>query len=272
MSADDVRTMPQTLTFGDDRSPGSDVAWGWITAQRWPDWSVDVVRVTEPEPTIESLFSHEPLHEDDRDDPRVAPESSGISCVRHLTTAYDPRIVLNGKRDGRLMVVGARGRGLLKSMRIGSTAEWLMRSPGTPLVVARADSPVRRILVCVDGSAHARAAVQTICDLPWLPGREVAVLTVIDAATPSDGPAEEAAGLLETAGASTRVVVVEPELAGVLPSPTYAILDRIDELEPDLVAIGTRGLTGLRRLTIGSVAGAVAHAAPCSVLLTRDQE
>lgn len=272
MSAHDAGTMPQTITFGDDRSPGSDVAWGWITAQHWPDWSVDVVRVTEPEPTIESLFVHEPLHEDDRDDARVAPESSGIGEVRHLTTAYDPRIVLNGKRDGRLMVVGARGRGLLKSMRIGSTAEWLMRSPGTPLVVARADSPVRRILVCVDGSAHARAAVQVLCDLPWISGREVAVVTVVDAVTPSDEPAEEAAALLETAGAFTRVVVVEPELAGVLPSPTYAILDRIDELEPDLVAIGTRGITGLRRLAIGSVAGAVAHVAPCSVLLARDPE
>lgn len=264
--------MPHTIIFGDDGSVGSDVAWGWITAQQWPDWGVDVVRVTEPEPTIESLFSHEPLHEEARDDARVAPESSGISGVRHLTTAYDPRIVLNGVRDGQLMVVGARGRGLLKSMRIGSTAEWLMRSPGTPLVVARADTAVRRILVCVDGSAHARAAVQTLCGLPWIAGRDVAVLTVIDAATPSDGPAEEAAALLETAGAFTRVVVVKPGLAGVLPTPTYAILDRIDELEPDLVAIGTRGLTGLRRLAIGSVAGAVSHAAPCSVLLTRDPE
>ena len=265
-------TLPQTITFGDDRSVGSDVAWRWISAQNWPGWVVDVVRVTEPEPGVESLFTHEPLHEEDPDDPRVAPKSSGISRVRHLTTAYDPRIVLNAKRDAQVMVVGARGRGLLKSMRVGSTAEWLMRSPGTPLVVARSDSAVRRILVCIDGSAHARAAVQALCALPWIPGREVTVLSVLDAATPSDGHARAAAAELEAAGALTRTAVVDPDLTGVRPSPTYAILDQIDALQPELVTLGTRGLTGLRRLAIGSVAGAVAHAAPCSVLLARDQE
>jgi nucleotide-binding universal stress UspA family protein len=272
MNARDARAVPQIITFGDDRSAGADVAWEWIIDQNWPGWVVDVVRVTEPEPSIEALFSHEPLHEEDPDDARVASEGSGIVRVRHLTTAYDPRIILNGKRDGQLTVVGARGRGLLKSMRIGSTAEWLMRCPGTPLVVARSGSTVRSIVACVDGSAHARAAVQALCDLPWISGREVTVLTILDATTPSDEHAEAAAAALESAGASARIVAVDPDLSGVRPSPTYAILDQIDALQPQLVALGTRGLTGLRRLAIGSVAGAVAHASPCSVLLARDQE
>ena len=233
---------------------------------------VDVVRVTDPEPSIEALFAHEPLHEEDPNDPRVAPDDSGIARVRHLTTAYDPRIILNGKQDGQLTVVGARGRGLLKAMHIGSTAEWLMRCPGTPLVVARSGSTVRSVVACVDGSAHARAAVQALCDLPWISGREVTVLTIQDATTPSDEHAKAAASALESAGASARIMSVDPDLSGVRPNPTYAILDQLDLLQPQLVALGTRGLTGLHRLAIGSVAGAVAHAGPCSVLLARDQE
>ena len=137
-----------------------------------------------------------------------------------------------------------------------------MRCPGTPLVVARSGSTVRSIVACVDGSAHARAAVQALCDLPWISGREVTVLTILDATNPSDEHAEAAASALESAGASARIVAVDPDLSGVRPSPTYAILDQLDMLQPQLVALGTRGLTGLRRLAIGSVAGAVAHAGP----------
>jgi len=272
MCADDFITVPKRITFGDDRSAGADIAWGWITTQQWQDWDVDVVRVTDPDPRIEALFSYDPLHEDDRVDQRVAPGSSGIAKVRHLTTAHDPRIILYTKRDSRLTVVGARGRGLLKSMRIGSTAEWLMRCPGTPLVVARASSPVYRIVVCVDGSAHAQVCVQTLCDLPWIAGREVVVLTVLDEMTGSAEAASDAAKALTSVGATTQVVVVNDEAPGAVLNAARVIVDRIDALQPDMVALGTRGMTGFTRLAIGSVAGAVVHASSCSVLLTRDQD
>lgn len=270
MSDGDANASTPIISFGDDGSPGADVAWSWITAQHWPGWTVDVVRVTAPKPGIESLFAYDPLREVHPDDARVASAASGIAGVRHLTTAFDPRIVLNGKRDGRLMVVGARGRGLLKAMRLGSTAEWLMRCPGTPLVVARSAAPVQRVLVCVDGSTHADAVVRALSDLPWIGGREVTVLSVIDDATATDEPARDAARVLEAAGAATHLVVVGTEGAGGRHA-TRAILDRVDALAPDLVAMGTRGMTGLRRLTTGSVAGAVSHAASCTVLLARDE-
>ena len=41
--------------------------------------------------------------------------------------------------------------------------------------------------------------------------------------------------------------------------PTKVILDRVDEHRPDLVVLGTRGLTGIERLRVGSTAGAVAR-------------
>lgn len=265
-------TTSPTITFGDDRSAGSDTAWRWITAQSWPGWTVDVVRVTDPDPSIEALFSHEPLHEEHPSDARVAPESSGITAVRHLTTAYDPRIILNEKRDGALLVVGARGRGLLKSMHIGSTAEWLMRCPGSPLVVARTDAAVQRVVACVDGSSHARAAVEALARLPWIAGRAVTVMTVLATDDEVTDHARESASILESAGAHVDVSLVGPDRLAVVRSPAYAILDALDELSPDLVALGTKGLTGLPRIVVGSVAGSVAHYAPCSVLLARQPD
>jgi nucleotide-binding universal stress UspA family protein len=46
------------------------------------------------------------------------------------------------------------------------------------------------------------------------------------------------------------------------------ILDVIGEETPDLVAMGTRGLGGLRRV-LGSTARAVIDHSPCSVLIAR---
>lgn len=264
------RNLRHRITFGDDHSAGADTAWKWITAQSWPGWAVDVVTVTDPPPEIASLFTHEPLHDFTPEHARTATESSSITEVRHLTTAYDPRIVLCEKHDSDLIVVGARGKGLLKSMHLGSTAEWLMRCPGTPLVVARTGHPVRRVVACVDGSGHSQRAIEVLASMPWVSGCEVDIVTVVEGEDTVGRDAQEAARLLTGAGARTTVRVIEPDVLSITVNPRYRILDIIDQVRPDLVVMGTKGVTGLPRLVVGSVAGAVAHAAPCSVLLARD--
>lgn len=265
-----MTSMARRITFGDDHSPGADVAWGWISAQDWDGWSVDVVTVTEPDPAIESLFMHEALHDYTPDRPRVAPQSARISTIRHLTTAYDPRIVLSENENAGLIVVGARGKGLLKSMHIGSTAEWLMRCPTTPVVIAREAQQIRSILACVDGSRHARAAVDVLARMPWITDCRVDVISVIQGDEDIRVSAREAADVLAEVGARPSVQVVDVEPTALTLNPKYRILDAIDTFRPDLVVLGTRGRTGVPRLLVGSVAGAVAHAAPGSVLLARD--
>lgn len=261
--------MTHRITFGDDLSAGADIAWGWICAQTWPGWTVDVVTVTNPDPEITSLFTHEPLHEHTPGSPRVAPSVTDLAAVRHLTTAYDPRVILCEKEDSDLIVVGARGRGLLKSMHIGSTAEWLMRCPTTPLVIARSAEPVRSVLVAVDGSAHARAAVDTLARLPWIGTCRIDIVAVLEGDEEIRGHARAAADVLEAEGATVTVHILDVDPSAITVNPRYRILDAIDEWTPDLVALGTQGRTGLARLVVGSVAGAVAHSAPCSVLLAR---
>lgn len=257
------------ITFGDDHSAGADVAWGWICAQTWPDWTVDVVTVTSPPPQIESLFMHDPLHEHVPEQPRIAIPATGLATVHHLTTAYDPRIVLAEKHDSALMVVGARGRGLLKSMRIGSTAEWLMRCPSTPLVIARDAAPVRKALAAVDGSADSAAAVGALAAMPWIRGCSVHVVSVMEGDDVIRQGNHDAAGMLEAAGARVTAVIIDDDPSVISMNPRDRILDVIDERRPDLVVLGTSGRTGVPRLVIGSVAGGIAHAAPCSVLLAR---
>lgn len=258
------------LTFGDDHSPGSDLAWDWITSQPWPGWTADVVSVTDPAPELIALFTHEPLHEHQPEQPRTAPPGAQLSGIHHLTTAADPRVVLCEKDNGDLTVVGARGRGPVASMVLGSTADWLMRCPSTPLVIAREGSPVRRILLCVDGSAHADAALAALLAMPWVGDCDVEVLAVFEGDDALRAAAQRAVDRLAQTGATVSVRVIEPDPEALTINARDRILEEVRATGPDLVVLGTAGRTGLSRLTVGSVAGAITHTSGCSVLLARD--
>jgi nucleotide-binding universal stress UspA family protein len=259
------------LAFGDDGSPGADMAWHWLTQQYWPGWQADVISVDPPEPSLAAVFSYPPLEESHPDNPRTAPIECGLARVRHLRTAYDPRLVLGELTEVDLTVVGARGAGLLKALHLGSTAEWLIRCPGSPVVIARGGSRVERVLVCVDGSGHSRAAVETLAAMPWVAGTRVTVVAVVEAVGETRPEAVQAADLLRSAGTDVDIRIVEPDVLALTVNPRLSIHQAIKDLRPDLVVLGTQGLTGLPRLLLGSVAGFVAHQAPCSVLLARDR-
>ena len=51
--------------------------------------------------------------------------------------------------------------------------------------------------------------------------------------------------------------------------PAHVIIDVATEQDADLIVVGARGTTGLRRFMLGSVSSKLAHHAPCSVLIVR---
>jgi nucleotide-binding universal stress UspA family protein len=103
----------------------------------------------------------------------------------------------------------------------------------------------------------------------------VTVLAVAESGGPTpatttadlESASERAVEVLQPTGADTTT-----ELRGALRG-THAsdvrsvILDAVDELVPDLVVVGTRGLGRLQRMVLGSTATAVVRHAPCSVLV-----
>jgi nucleotide-binding universal stress UspA family protein len=70
---------------------------------------------------------------------------------------------------------------------------------------------------------------------------------------------------LEAAGATVDVRVESGK-------PTTMIHRHLTEVTPDLVVLGTRGLTGLSHHRLGSTASAVTSASACSVLITCDDD
>lgn len=54
-------------------------------------------------------------------------------------------------------------------------------------------------------------------------------------------------------------------------SPERSICEIAQTWEADLIIVGSRGLTGIKEMFLGSVSNYVTHHAACSVLIVRDQ-
>lgn len=257
------------VTLADDGSAGADLAWLWLNNHEWPGWSVEVLTVqpvtSGPPPTIQAAQPH-PWQPDT---PRQLFAESGLTGPEHLVADGDPRVVLGDLTATDLLVLGARGRGLFKALHLGSTAEWLLQCPPAPMLIARRARRTERVLVCTDGSAHASRAVQCLAGLPWVSRCAVTVIGVLERDRDPSDAVEAAAEALGKVAAAVDMRIRRPGPLDVFTHVRVDLFDEMDSLAPDLVVLGTRGLTGLRRLRLGSTAGAVAHYAPCSVLLTR---
>lgn len=143
-----------------------------------------------------------------------------------------------------------------------------------------------RIIVAFDGSKDSVKAVQLACSLASKYGSDVTVVHVF--ASPAIG-FSAASGMpvpdyseLEDAAKQTGQKVLSRGLqlasdAGVRakgelvesPSVVEALVVHATKEGADLIVVGTRGMTGFKKLILGSVSsGLVAHA-PCPVLVAR---
>jgi len=141
-------------------------------------------------------------------------------------------------------------------------------------------------LFCFDGSDGSRAAlgaaarrlrpgpavVLTVWETVALrmASQAFAVAVPIDNETELDGQEEAAARAAAEEGARLAREHgwdAEPRLAMARSTTWGAIVEVADELDASLVVCGTRGLSGIRGLVLGSVSGAVLHHARRPVLV-----
>ena len=103
-----------------------------------------------------------------------------LDSIEFLRVGADPRLVLDEQRDVDIVVVGRRGLGAIRAFWDVSTTDWLVQYASHPSRAARSASVVRRVTCCVDGSAHAEAAVAATVRLPLLATAEITLLAVDD--------------------------------------------------------------------------------------------
>jgi nucleotide-binding universal stress UspA family protein len=188
-----------------------------------------------------------------------------------------------------LVVTGHRGRSGMEQMLLGSVAAELVDRSPVPVLVARS-SRLADVLLAVDGTHVTEAAVRLVERMPVLHGCRVRVLSVADPSYPwwagMDWMGTAAAEAWDTALDESRAshMRVARETAERLKGagidarpvegegrPADIILEQAEAEPTDLVVLGSRGQTGLRRLLVGSVGRDVLHHARCSVLIARER-
>jgi nucleotide-binding universal stress UspA family protein len=117
-----------------------------------------------------------------------------------------------------------------------------------------------KIMVATDRSATAEKAVAFAEEMARRYEAELLVLQVLvpDEARKGEPGAERAGE------ARTRVVVNS--------DPAKAIVEAAREEAADVVVVGNVGVRSKRRFLVGNVPSAVAHQAPCTVVLVNTQE
>lgn len=254
--------MSPVLAFGDDRSTQADVCWEWITSQRWDGWDLEIV-TAEPRADLRPGSEDAELHPWEPETPRD-PGEAGFGSVVHLHAEIDPRVALIAK-DWDLVAIGPKGSGLLKRLHLGSTADWLLREPTSPLLIAHGSGPVRKVLFAADGSPHSHRTLDCLVSVPWIDGATVHVLNVDDGQVDVEAAGQQAEDALRGAG----VQVVREHRSG---RPAHEILQAIDDIGPDLVAMGVRGQEGIKELVVGSTTAAVANSSTTSLLVAHAAE
>jgi nucleotide-binding universal stress UspA family protein len=140
-----------------------------------------------------------------------------------------------------------------------------------------------RILVAIDGSEDSSKAADMAIELAKKNNAALFVVTVVhnpvfahsDQGAPAQQPVDkartEAEGFLKVAvsKAEAQGLKVRGEIIENVPSIVDAIDDYAEEWKVDLVVVGTRGLSGLKKILLGSVSAALVARAPCSVLVVR---
>jgi len=186
------------------------------------------------------------------------------------------------------IVMGTRGARGLERFFTGSTADGVVRAADVPVFVvheAEGEPPpaFRRILIAVDDSDPATAAVDFGIELAAREGGSVVFLHAIPTADLGDKSREygydprpildefraAAQPALDKALAAAKARGVAADSSMVEGDPVDEILNAAQAQKADAIAIGTHGRRGLQRLFVGSVAEGVVQRSPIPVVVLR---
>jgi nucleotide-binding universal stress UspA family protein len=217
----------------------------------------------------------------------------GLDIVAEIRDGDAAREIVRAADTFRadLLVVGSRGLSALERFVLGSVADKVAHLSHCPVLIARPPRhQMREVILAIDDSAHAAEAAAFIVRFPLPAGAHITVCNTYPVSHPR--PYAGAGGepfypdVFEQAMSEVRqsrrshAEQLVRGVAGRLRAhgyqcspetregdPAGEILALAEEREADLIVAGARGVSLLRGLLVGSVAGRLVKAAPCSVLL-----
>jgi len=143
-----------------------------------------------------------------------------------------------------------------------------------------------KIVVGTDGSETAGVALHQAIQLASLCGAEVHIVNVyrpvsaahlansagvggpsFDIDSLNSGMENESSIICSRAADQAERAGVKCETHAIPGDPSDTLIDIAEQVSADLIVIGNRGMTGVKRFVLGSVPNKVSHHAPCSLLI-----
>lgn len=187
-----------------------------------------------------------------------------------------------------LVVLGCHGRSAIGKLLMGSVSAKLLHYCLSDIRITRIrkkSNAMLRVLIAVDGSPGSDFAVKAAASRSWPEGTTIRVVGVVE----GDGfsktveeilgltfakkgqnaksmwlkaKSESAAKLLSSQGWNTEAIIRKGD-------PRMVILNEVKTWKADCIFLGSRGLGGIDRFTLGSVSSSVAAHAECTVEIVR---
>jgi nucleotide-binding universal stress UspA family protein len=197
-----------------------------------------------------------------------------------------------------LIVVGSQGRTALGRFVLGSVSQKVLTEASTSVHIGRANPGTgqsgERILIGVDGSPAALAAVRAVAKRQWTKGSEIRIIVADDVLRGNPiwlliPPVREFMNELradEHSQAEQFALAAAKELREGLGDrnitvssvvhtgdPKQVLVNHAEEFGADCIFTGATGFSSrLERVILGSVSAAIAARAHCSVEVVREKE
>lgn len=262
-----TRPWPGRVLVGFDSSPTSALALDWAIREVAARGSSLRISSTETHPTGLHRDGVDSLHEQRLT--RVLRElhDEHPHLVVDLTATHDNprRALIDDAGNADLLVLAASHEQSAEAVLLESLAKKAVRRSPCPVVIVRGShaTPVRRIVVGVDGSSAAAAAIDWACTETNLHRADLLVIHARD----RDISSAESGCVLDLAVNECRErTTAQVRGAVVEGSPVSALIEA--SCTADIVVIGSRGRSGFKTALFGSVALSVAEGAQCPVAVT----
>jgi nucleotide-binding universal stress UspA family protein len=233
--------------------------------------TVELAMKEEGERALDQAVSLLPLH------------PGSVSKQLEMGSAAESILKVAQEEKVDLVVMGARGLGLIREQVFGSVSHRVMtHAPCSTLLVKQPIRQIKKLLIPIESQADSDVVLTFFKKNPFREPCSITVLHVLPMVQPvwpvgAMISPEFRKEMKDYAGKFTQVLCLELERLGhqakslvIEGAPSVAIVEEIRKTKPDLLVMRPQSQSGVSRFFVGSVSHSVAHHTDCSFLLVRE--
>ena len=190
--------------------------------------------------------------------------------IRKSEDPADTILNLAKERRFELIVIGNRAETQAERYELGSVTEKVALYSKSPVLIVKRKTRLTKILVAIDGSKQAAMALDYASILANTFKSKITLINVEESKLASLEPeAVEQIGEAILSEAATRAKRIQFEKRLEFGSPAEKIIEVANQGNYDLIVLGSRGLSSIKRYLLGSVSEDVSMHSRRSVLIVR---